>query len=1563
MKLNKAQESEILKIYGTYFDSYIRGDTKTISSLLDDDYNQIGSADGEVFYNKKDALKFLMDTIDQVAGKTQIRNRVLRVDPLETFILVTDLFDIYVMIDSDWSFYSRFRASTLMQKKDNGWKFIHQHSSMPDSKTQEGENIAIEKIAEENLQLREAVRRRTVELEQRNRELQIESSVERIRAKALSMHRSEEILNVVAILRQELESLKIPGITASTIHLKQENGKIRIWDLTELNESESGFHFSIDFEFMLEETPEDLWFRKPWAIDEKYSVVPGTKKEFLATAEWIHQFDPDYAEKTRQFIESSGLTRTWHPTVTLSGGRLCVDFIQPPPAEMELILLKIGAAFDLAYKRFHDLKKAEAQTRESKIQLSLERVRARSMAMNSSEELSDVLSVLFEQFDILGIKPSFAHLTLFDVENDTFSFRMTGLAGQRILVEQIIDIDQVEAWQSSYQQWKEGDENRVNCIDYPPEALPQIWEIMAEIFDALPEGSKMRIEDFPKGIYTTQGHCKFGYLGFNHTRRATEEEKEIVVRFATEFGRLYQRYLDIQKAEAQAREAQISLSLERVRARAMAMQNSEELNEVLSVLFNQFDILDINPKFAFLTLMDIPNNTFGLRITGKKGYRNIGEQTISLDAMDLWADTVKRWKDSLPHTHQNLIYPPESIPQLFEVLAGVIESVPEEARFQIEDFPDGLYSCEGHCKYGYIGFANSRKVSDEEIDIVIRFAKEFEQVYQRFLDLTKAETQAREAQIEAALERVRTRSMAMHNSEELVDASDVLFQEIENLGIDAIRTGIALIDGKKNTVEVWSRSEMKEQVENRILGMVPAHIHPMYQGIIEAWKKKEPYFAYQLEGEDLVSYYKKLASYLTYPKRKKYNKKETIATYFFPEGSLNVISHRPLNEDQNDIMVRFARVFGQMYRRFLDLKKAEDQAREAQIEASLERVRGKAMAIRQSDELREVIALVFNELKKLGFGLYECNIIIVDKKRNHMTTWGSGMGQADLPVSYTIEPFDHPFLNEFFRDFKSGVKYRTAEMYGESNKKYLDQFFSQPDLKKIPNEYKKAVYAIDHVYLSHAMMSHGCLEAAGSEPLPDDKADLLKRFAKVVDLTYTRIDDIVQAEARARESAKQASLDRIRAEIASMRTSNDLELITPLIWKELNSLEVPFIRCGVFIMDETREIIHNYLSTPEGRAIAAFHLPYDTPGFIAHVLDHWQEKIMYLEHWDEVAMAEFAGILVQQDIFKSPEQYLSTLPQEGFYLHLLPFQQGMLYVGNLSPLDNEQLDLLQSLANAFATAYARYDDFNRLELAKMQVDKALVDLKQAQQQLIQSEKMASLGELTAGIAHEIQNPLNFVNNFSELNGELLEEMEEALRSGDKDEAIALAKDISDNQQKINMHGKRAEGIVKGMLQHSRNNPGQKELTDINALCDEYLRLAYHGMRAKDKSFNAGYKLELDKSLPMLNVISQDIGRVLLNLINNAFYAVARVVNPEVIVTTNKLDGVVEICVKDNGQGIPDEIKDKIFQPFFTTKPTGQGTGLGLSLSYDIMNAHGGNIEVNSIKNKGTEFIITIPQDI
>ena len=261
------------------------------------------------------------------------------------------------------------------------------------------------------------------------------------------------------------------------------------------------------------------------------------------------------------------------------------------------------------------------------------------------------------------------------------------------------------------------------------------------------------------------------------------------------------------------------------------------------------------------------------------------------------------------------------------------------------------------------------------------------------------------------------------------------------------------------------------------------------------------------------------------------------------------------------------------------------------------------------------------------------------------------------------------------------------------------------------------------------------------------------------------------------------------------------------------------------------------------------------------------------------------------------------------------------------------------------------------------IEQTLNHLKSTQSQLIQSEKMASLGELTAGIAHEIQNPLNFVNNFSEVNTELIDEASQAIKTGNQDEALELMSTLKDNEQKIIHHGKRADAIVKGMLQHSRSSTGKKEPTNINALADEYLRLSYHGLRAKDKEFNATMNTDFDQSIGNINIIPQDIGRVLLNLYNNAFYAVTEKkksaevgYEPTVSVNTKKINDKVEIRVKDNGNGILQKVVDKIFQPFFTTKPT----GLGLSLSYDIVKAHGGEIKVETKESEGSDFIIQIP---
>ena len=308
--------------------------------------------------------------------------------------------------------------------------------------------------------------------------------------------------------------------------------------------------------------------------------------------------------------------------------------------------------------------------------------------------------------------------------------------------------------------------------------------------------------------------------------------------------------------------------------------------------------------------------------------------------------------------------------------------------------------------------------------------------------------------------------------------------------------------------------------------------------------------------------------------------------------------------------------------------------------------------------------------------------------------------------------------------------------------------------------------------------------------------------------------------------------------------------------------------------------------------------------------------------------------------------------------------------------------MLTGLVFILIVAFILFRYARQKQKANAVLEATLSNLKSTQSQLIQAEKMASLGELTAGIAHEIQNPLNFVNNFSEVNSELIDELTEEVEKGNLDEVKAIAKDIKENELKINHHGKRADAIVKGMLQHSRSSRSQKEPTDINALVDEYLRLAYHGLRAKDKTFNAILKTDFDESIGKIDIIPQDIGRVILNLITNAFYAVDEKKKMQTLEGFKTLQGFenfeptvsvstkliippsgglrgVKISVKDNGSGIPQKVLDKIFQPFFTTKPTGQGTGLGLSLAYDIVKAHGGELKVETNEDEGSEFIIQL----
>ncbi len=830
------------------------------------------------------------------------------------------------------------------------------------------------------------------------------------------------------------------------------------------------------------------------------------------------------------------------------------------------------------------------------------------------------------------------------------------------------------------------------------------------------------------------------------------------------------------------------------------------------------------------------------------------------------------------------------------------------------------------------------------------------------------EEKNRELEIETALERVRAKTMAMHKSEELSETASVMFQELKKLKINSIRTGVCIFDFEHDSAELWLATEDGDKTETKVLGKVSGDMHPMYRQWIDAGAKKEKLFQYKISGNEVADYYRIANDRLNLPRQTDYNKSEIYYGFFFDGGSINVIAAEPLTEEELNIGSRFANVFGLLYRRFLDLQKAEAQAREAQIEAALERVRARTMAMQKSEELSETAALLFRELKSLEKIPLRLGIVTYDEEKKAFKNWvtdQNGMQLTNAHYSSIDEPTTY---KKIYRAWKENKESLIVDLTGHELEEWL--LYVKKELKLYVDESQIKNRRIHYM----AFFNYGFLMCSFHEPMDDKFIRLFTRFAKVFDQTYTRFLDLKKAEEQAREAIKQASLDRVRGEIASMRTSEDLNRIPPVIWRELQALEVPFIRCGVFIVNEENEKVQVYLTTPNGKALGVLHLSFDANEIITNTVDYWKKQQIYKTHWDREEFINWTKSMMELGQVQSAETYQgSAEAPESLNLHFVPFRQGMLYVGNVSPLTDEKLDLVKTLAEAFSIAYARYEDFKNLEEAKNKIELTLDELKAAQTQLIQSEKMASLGELTAGIAHEIQNPLNFVNNFSDVSMELLEELKEEIKSGNAEEVDAIVSDVIQNLEKILHHGRRAEGIVKGMLQHSRGSSGQKMSTDINSLADEYLRLSYHGFRAKDKLFNADFNLEADESLPKIEVIPQDIGRVLLNLINNAFYVVNEKAKqkieeykPEVIVSTSSSpfgEGEkrgVKITVTDNGPGIPDSIKEKIFQPFFTTKPTGSGTGLGLSLSYDIVKAHGGEITVSSKENEGTEFIIHLP---
>jgi signal transduction histidine kinase len=1223
--------------------------------------------------------------------------------------------------------------------------------------------------------------------EEQARESQIQLALERVRARTMAMQKSDELGDVAGLLFKQVNNLDIKTFTTG----------FNVW-----SEDNNSYEDYV--------TNPEGGFVEPYIVDTtRFSVfteLRSAKKrgeEFFVQdidGEMLKEVNRQlkkFGEKQFEKILQDGFEFPPHQVVHfVFGSKVSLMFVTYERVpEAHDIFKRFGKVFEQTYTRFLDLQTAETQARESQIQLALERVRARTMAMQKSEELSETAFILFKQFKELGENPIQITIGIFNEEKNVIEFRITGFDGSKIEQRFDMHIDKSTLLQKFHEAWKEQQSSTV--IELKGKELMDWTRYRQSIAGDLNPAVEITMDD---RRFVSVAFFSKGLISFSKPEQIEKETIQILERFAGVFDQTYTRFLDLKRAEGQTREAEIELALERVRAKTMAMQNHSDLLGVTDLFAEQLTHLGFD--------LEIVNFSNGL------SYRD----------WDLWVTSPTSETGRLTN---HMIIPWIDHPYfqktklgLDNFKKGIDLNVAVFNKAEKDSFLDHLFTHtifkdfsqeSRNYLYSKTGFTFSaiflketwvsickydiKPFTDQQHAVLRRFANAFSQAYTRFLDLQKAEAQAREAEIELSLERVRAKTMAMHNSRDVADTAVTMFDELTKLGVETLRCGIGIVH-EPNDLEIWAAKKNEDEKVELIIGHLDLAAHPMSQGVLDNWKKKEKTFSYELTGDDLINYYTQLnnsAAYLTKWDLASLPQKQFYHAFYFPEGTVSAFSKKQLPVETVKIFKRFAAVFGQTYRRFLDLQKAEAQAREAQIEAALERVRGRTLAMQKSDELAETAAVLFRQLIHLGIEPNRLYINIIKNENGEAEFWITDEDGSKVSMAYEDNMNSNPSFKKMFKGWKEQKKSLMIDMKG----KELEDYFKYLNSIHVPFkgglEQKRRLQYI-------AYFSKGFIGMASPDEQPEATMQLLERFAYVFNLTFTRFNDLQIAEAHALQAAQ---------------------------------------------------------------------------------------------------------------------------------------------------------DLIE------------------IKAAKKKAEDTLTELKATQTQLIQSEKMASLGELTAGIAHEIQNPLNFVNNFSEVNNELIIELVEEVNKGNYDEAKALANDIKDNEEKINHHGRRADAIVKGMLQHSRTSAGQKEPIDINKLADEYLRLAYHGLRAKDKSFNTEIVTDFDESIGKINVVPQDIGRVLLNLFNNAFYAVNEKLKahhsqftadykPLISIQTKRINDKVEVVVSDNGNGIPQNIVDKIFQPFFTTKPTGQGTGLGLSLAYDIIKAHSGEIKVETKEGQGSEFTILLP---
>src|SRR6056297_653345 len=1350
------------------------------------------------------------------------------------------------------------------------------------------------------------------------KEANIQLALERVRAKTMAMKTRGDLLSIIELFGEQLSAVDVRFDDVTII-----DGPItknRDWELWSFVPEAENLSHKILIPYT--DTP---YFTKTAKAVEEYEktgnpiqVKSFTKKEKDEFIDHYRMYAPGVIDEVSDLVYAnpgSVIVDAFLEEVTISLVRWDLE----PYTEEELeIFDRFAKEFRRTYIRFLDIIKAEEQARESEIQLALERVRAKSMAMHKSDELADLSMMLVQQVQALGIETWFCAFNIYDDHPD--GSLEWGSNGQGIFPRYRTPREGV--FLDYYEAGQRGEALLINEIG--EEECPAHYDYLCSLPGVGDQLLKMKDEDipFPASQIDHVAFFKYGYIIFI-TFEPVPEAHDIFKRFAKVFQQTYTRFLDLQKSEDQAREAKIEAALERVRARSMGMHKSDDLIDVVREIGKGIHELGIqlhysqiytdytyDPKTDLNIWVDVEGQDYL-----EKFHLPYIDYSITLNyynalnaGLDYFSDRFsKAGKDS----YFKLLFKYSDLKRIPKKRKELILNASGWTRFTVILNEAALN----------FGRYNLDEFTDEEHEIFLRFAKVFGQAYTRFLDLKKAEAQAREAEIEAALERVRSRSLAMHKPDELQDVVRVVAEELKNTGVILDTGGAVICTYFQNSRDVIHWTATDDPAHPSVPYLLPYFEDELFD---EAWESKsrgDDYFAkvfsYDVKNA-FFSHAFEHSDYRQLPDEYKKiileSKSHGIAWAWSENSAIMIPSIQGdlPSEEEKKTLIRFAKVFEQSFIRFLDLQKAEDQAREAKIEAALEKVRSRTMGMQSSDELPEVANLLFLEVQALGIPAWSCGYNILNDDKKTAAAWMSSEGILQEP--FTLRLFGEASFDEQGEFVLGDETMLVQERGGKDLEKMYEHMKSFPDvLPQFENVEAQGLslptYQINHL----CKFSHGFLLFITYEPVPDAH-DIFKRFTNVFDQTYTRFLDLKKAEKQAVEATKQASLDRVRGEIASMRSTDDLENITPLIWNELTTLGVPFIRCGVFIIHEDEHQVEVYLSKPDGTSLAVMHLPFNANDLTVNAVEAWRDKKVYTQHWSKEEFRNWGLSMMESGQIQDMESYQGAEEApDSLNLHFIPFNQGMLYVGSTDPLDSEEIGLSESLAKAFSIAYSRYEDFVKLEKAKAGIEESLTELKATQSQLIQQEKLASLGQLTAGIAQEIKNPLNFVNNFSDLSLELVEEVRDEIRDmrrdtesersnvkrekessplegsakaerrqGVSDEAtddtidsdliLDILDDIEANLKTIHKHGSRADSIVKSMLEHSRGGSGKMEPTNLNDLVKEFTNLSFHGMRAGKDPINLDMEFDLDDSIGEVMLIGEDFSRVILNLCNNGFDA-------------------------------------------------------------------------------------------